>query len=204
MLLDNADVTLDVFPTPLPLLRQGHIRRRVGSKSSGTALAAYLLDASRGNQISELIPASAAAAAFTCNHPDYSGRRAVINLFARMKADHCLRGGCARNRSSSRWRAADMTCTKKLVDKGTKGTGTGADLHPLRSIPALPSTLWSYTVGEMLFDTMVLPHGKKTAAGYDAETLESLREYPLVEDRFAVPRLPEAEPTQRRVCSRLA
>jgi DNA polymerase-1 len=36
----------------------------------------------------------------------------------------------------------------------------------------------------MLFDTMGLPHGKKTQRGWstDAETLESLREYPLVED----------------------
>ena len=39
-------------------------------------------------------------------------------------------------------------------------------------------------LGEMLFDTMGLPHGKKTQRGWstDAETLESLREYPLVED----------------------
>ena len=36
----------------------------------------------------------------------------------------------------------------------------------------------------MLFDTMGLPHGKKTQRGWstDAETLESLRDYPLVED----------------------
>ena len=39
-------------------------------------------------------------------------------------------------------------------------------------------------LGEMLFDTMGLPHGKKTQRGWstDAETLESLRDYPLVED----------------------
>ena len=35
----------------------------------------------------------------------------------------------------------------------------------------------------MLFDTMGLPHGKKTQRGWstDAETLESLRDYPLVD-----------------------
>ena len=39
-------------------------------------------------------------------------------------------------------------------------------------------------LGEMLFDTMGLPHGKKTQRGWstDAETLEALRDYPLVED----------------------
>ena len=39
-------------------------------------------------------------------------------------------------------------------------------------------------LGEMLFDTLGLPHGKKTQRGWstDAETLEALRDYPLVED----------------------
>ena len=39
-------------------------------------------------------------------------------------------------------------------------------------------------LGEMLFVTMGLPHGKKTQRGWstDAETLEALRDYPLVED----------------------
>ena len=39
-------------------------------------------------------------------------------------------------------------------------------------------------LGEVLFGEMQLPHGKKTQRGWstDAETLESLREYPLVED----------------------
>ena len=39
-------------------------------------------------------------------------------------------------------------------------------------------------LGEILFGKLGLPHGKKTQRGWstDAETLESLREYPLVED----------------------
>ena len=50
-------------------------------------------------------------------------------------------------------------------------------------------------LGEMLFDTMGLPHGKKTQRGWstDAETLEVPAGLPAGGGHFAVPRLPEAE-----------
>ncbi len=47
------------------------------------------------------------------------------------------------------------------------------------STPTAPNS-WA----RCFFDTMGLPHGKKTQRGWstDAETLEALRDYPLVED----------------------
>ena len=55
-------------------------------------------------------------------------------------------------------------------------------------------------LGEMLFDTMGLPHGKKTQRGWstDAETLEVPAGLPAGGGYSAVPRLPEAELHLRR------
>ncbi len=52
-------------------------------------------------------------------------------------------------------------------------------------------------LGEMLFDTMGLPPRQKTQRGWstDAKRWKALRDYPLVEDIFAVPRLPKLNST---------
>ena len=95
---------------------------------------------------------------------------------------------------------ADMTRTGVLVDKdGIEqfGVKLRTELEQVLTRIHMETGSASFNpnspkqLGEMLFDTMGLPHGKKTQRGWstDAETLESLREYPLV----AVPGLPEAE-----------
>ena len=88
---------------------------------------------------------------------------------------------------------ADMTRTGVLVDKdGIEQFGVKLREELEQVLTRIHMETGSATfnpnspkqLGEMLFDTMGLPHGKKTQRGWstDAETLESLREYPLVED----------------------
>ena len=81
MLLDNADVTLDVFNSA-PLYAKAMAAGGWGSSIvCDGKLAAYLLDASASKyQISELIPAYKAAAAFTCT--DYADAGRLADLFA--------------------------------------------------------------------------------------------------------------------------
>ena len=79
-LLDNADVTLDVF-NAAPLYAKAMAANGWGSSIVWDGkLAAYLLDASASKyQISELIPAYKAAAAFSCtDYPD-AGRLADLH-----------------------------------------------------------------------------------------------------------------------------
>ena len=193
-LLDNADVTLDVFNSA-PLYAKAMAAGGWGSSIVWDGkLAAYLLDASASKyQISELIPAYKAAAAFTCT--DYPDAGRLADLFARMKAEITACGEDALYNEIEFPLAqvlADMTRTGVLVDKdGIEQFGVKlreeleqvlTRIHMETGSAFNPNS--PKQLGEMLFDTMGLPHGKKTQRGWstDAETLESLREYPLVED----------------------
>ena len=194
-LLDNADVTLDVFNSA-PLYAKA---MAVGGWGSSIVwdgkLAAYLLDASASKyQISELIPAYKAAAAFTCT--DYPDAGRLADLFARMKAEITACGEDALYNEIEFPLAqvlADMTRTGVLVDKdGIEQFGVKLREELEQVLTRIHMETGSATfnpnspkqLGEMLFDTMGLPHGKKTQRGWstDAETLEALRDYPLVED----------------------
>ena len=194
-LLDNKDVTLDVFDSA-PLYARAMAAGNWGSSIVWDGkLAAYLLDASASKyQISELIPAYKAAAAFTCT--DYPDAGRLADLFARMKAEITACGEDALYNEIEFPLAqvlADMTRTGVLVDKdGIEQFGVKLREELEQVLTRIHMETGSATfnpnspkqLGEMLFDTMGLPHGKKTQRGWstDAETLESLREYPLVED----------------------
>ena len=194
-LLDDADVTLDVFNSA-PLYAKAMAAGGWGSSIVWDGkLAAYLLDASASKyQISELIPAYKAAAAFTCT--DYPDAGRLADLFARMKAEITACGEDALYNEIEFPLAqvlADMTRTGVLVDKdGIEQFGVKLREELEQVLTRIHMETGSATfnpnspkqLGEMLFDTMGLPHGKKTQRGWstDAETLESLREYPLVED----------------------
>ena len=117
-LLDNADVTLDVFNSA-PLYAKAMVAGGWGSSIVWDGkLAAYLLDASASKyQISELIPAFKAAAAFTCT--DYPDAGRLADLFARMKAEITACGEDALYNEIEFPLAqvlADMTRTGVLVD----------------------------------------------------------------------------------------
>ena len=194
-LLDDGAVTLDVF-NAAPLYAMAMAAGGWGSSIVWDGkLAAYLLDASASKyQVAELAASYRAAAAFTC--ADYPDAGRLADLFARMKAEITARDEDRLYNDIEFPLAqvlADMTRTGVLVDRaGIQQFGeklrqelaqvldrihmeTGSDSFN----PNSPKQL-----GEMLFDTMGLPHGKKTQRGWstDAETLESLRDYPLVED----------------------
>ena len=194
-LLDNADVTLDVF-NAAPLYAKAMAANGWGSSIVWDGkLAAYLLDASASKyQISELIPAYKATAAFTCT--DYPDAGRLADLFARMKAEITACGEDALYNEIEFPLAqvlADMTRTGVLVDKdGIEQFGVKLREELEQVLTRIHMETGSATfnpnspkqLGEMLFDTMGLPHGKKTQRGWstDAETLEALRDYPLVED----------------------
>ena len=194
-LLDNADVTLDVFNSAPLYAKSMAAGGWGGSIVWDGKLAAYLLDASASKyQISELIPAYKATAAFTCT--DYPDAGRLADLFARMKAEITACGEDALYNEIEFPLAqvlADMTRTGVLVDKdGIEQFGVKLREELEQVLTRIHMETGSATfnpnspkqLGEMLFDTMGLPHGKKTQRGWstDAETLESLREYPLVED----------------------
>ena len=194
-LLDNSDVTLDVFNSA-PLYAKAMAAGGWGSSIVWDGkLAAYLLDASASKyQISELVPAYKAAAAFTCT--DYPDAGRLADLFAKMKAEITACGEDALYNEIEFPLAqvlADMTRTGVLVDKdGIEqfGVKLREELEQVLTRIHMETGSASFNpnspkqLGEMLFDTMGLPHGKKNQRGWstDAETLESLREYPLVED----------------------
>ena len=194
-LLDDAAVTLDVF-NAAPLYAMAMAAGGWGSSMVWDGkLAAYLLDASASKyQVAELAASYRAATAFTC--ADYPDAGRLADLFAQMKAEITARDEDRLYNDIEFPLAqvlADMTRTGVLVDRaGIEQFGeklrqelaqvldrihmeTGSDSFN----PNSPKQL-----GEMLFDTMGLPHGKKTQRGWstDTETLESLRDYPLVED----------------------
>ena len=160
-----------------------------------TALAAYLLDASASKyNLSELIISYRADAAFTCEKWPDAG--ALADLFAKMKAEITALDEDSLYNDIEFPLAqvlADMTRIGILVDKeGIEkfGVKMRSELEDVLTRIHMETGSASFNpnspkqLGEMLFDTMGLPHGKKTQRGWstDAETLESLREYPLVED----------------------
>ena len=194
-LLDNADVTLDVFNSA-PLYAKAMAAGGWGSSIVWDGkLAAYLLDASASKyQISELIPAYKAAAAFTCT--DYPDAGQLADLFARMKAEITACGEDALYNEIEFPLAqvlADMTRTGILVDReGIEAFGVQLrqELDQVLTRIEMEAGTSDFNpnspkqLGTLLFDTMGLPHGKKTKNGWstDAETLEKLRDIPLVED----------------------
>ena len=194
-LLDDPGVTLDVFDSaPLYALALAH-----GGWGSSIVwdgkLAAYLLDASASKyQVTELLTSYRAKAAFTCEAwPDAGG---LADLFAKMKAEITALGEDKLYNEIEFPLAqvlADMTRTGILVDRqGVEkfGLRMRTELSQVLARIQMETGSTSFNpnspkqLGEMLFDTMGLPHGKKTQRGWstDAETLEALRDYPLVED----------------------
>ena len=194
-LLDNADVTLEVF-NAAPLYAKAMAAGGWGSSIVWDGkLAAYLLDASASKyQISELTASYRAVAAFTC--ADYPDAGRLADLFCKMKAEITACGEDSLYNEIEFPLAqvlADMTRTGVLVDKdGIEqfGVKLREELEQVLTRIHMETGSASFNpnspkqLGEMLFDTMGLPHGKKTQRGWstDAETLESLRDYPLVED----------------------
>ena len=194
-LLDNADVTLDVFNSA-PLYAKAMAAGGWGSSIVWDGkLAAYLLDASASKyQVTELLTSYRAKAAFTCEAwPDAGG---LADLFAKMKAEITALGEDKLYNEIEFPLAqvlADMTRTGILVDRqGVEkfGLRMRTELSQVLARIQMETGSTSFNpnspkqLGEMLFDTMGLPHGKKTQRGWstDAETLEALRDYPLVED----------------------
>ena len=118
-LLDNADVTLDVFNSA-PLYARAMAAGGWGSSIVWDGkLAAYLLDASASKyQISELTASYRAAAAFTC--ADYPDAGRLADLFCKMKAEITACGEDSLYNEIEFPLAqvlADMTRTGVLVDK---------------------------------------------------------------------------------------
>ena len=194
-LLDNADVTLEVF-NAAPLYAKAMAAGGWGSSIVWDGkLAAYLLDASASKyQISELTASYRAAAAFTC--ADYPDAGRLADLFCKMKAEITACGEDSLYNEIEFPLAqvlAEMTRAGVLADRdGIEqfGVKLRTELEQVLTRIHMETGSASFNpnspkqLGEMLFDTMGLPHGKKTQRGWstDAETLESLRDYPLVED----------------------
>ena len=194
-LLDNPDVTLEVFDSA-PLYARAMAAGGWGSSIRWDGkLAAYLLDASASKyQVGELATAYHAEPAFAA--ADWPDAGFLADLFGRMKAEITARDEDALYNEIEFPLAqvlADMTRTGVLVDKdGIEqfGVRMRSELEQVLSRIQMETGSTSFNpnspkqLGEMLFDTMGLPHGKKTQRGWstDADTLEALRDYPLVED----------------------
>ncbi len=194
-LLDDPAVTLDVFDSA-PLYARAMAAGHWGSSIVWDGkLAAYLLDASASKyQVGELIASYRVRPAFTVE--DWPDAGSLANLFDKMKSKITARGEDKLYNEIEFPLAqvlADMTRTGILVDKGgieAFGVRMRSELEQVLARIQTETGSVSFNpnspkqLGEMLFDTMGLPHGKKTQRGWstDAETLEALREYPLVED----------------------
>ena len=194
-LLDNPDVTLDVFASA-PLYAKAMAAGGWGSSIVWDGkLAAYLLDASASNyQISTLRVSYKAKAAFSCEAWPEAGY--LADLFAKLKAEITACGEEKLYNSIEFPLAqvlADMTRNGVLVDReGIEAFGgrLQAELADVLARIQLETGTSDINLnspkqlGELLFDKMGLPHGKKTKSGWstDAATLDALRGYPLVED----------------------
>ena len=194
-LLDDPKVTLDVFDSA-PLYARAMAAGSWGSSIVWDGkLAAYLLDASASHYLLTTLATSYhARSAFSCE--EYPDAGFLADLFARMKAEITENGEDDLYNNIEFPLAqvlADMTRTGILVDREGIETFGGQLRQELDQVltriemeagtsdfnPNSPKQL-----GTLLFDTMGLPHGKKTKNGWstDAETLEKLRDIPLVED----------------------
>ena len=194
-LLDNPDVTLDVFASA-PLYAKAMAAGGWGSSIVWDGkLAAYLLDASASNyQVSTLRVSYKAKAAFSCEAWPEAGY--LADLFARLKAEitACGEEELYNNIEFPLAQVlADMTRNGVLVDReGIEAFGgrLQAELADVLARIQLETGTSDINLnspkqlGELLFDKMGLPHGKKTKSGWstDAATLDALRGYPLVED----------------------
>ena len=194
-LLDNPDVTLDVFASA-PLYAKAMAAGGWGSSIVWDGkLAAYLLDASASNyQISTLRVSYKAKAAFSCEAWPEAGY--LADLFAKLKAEitACGEEELYHNIEFPLAQVlADMTRNGVLVDReGIEAFGgrLQAELADVLARIQLETGTSDINLnspkqlGELLFDKMGLPHGKKTKSGWstDAATLDALRGYPLVED----------------------
>lgn len=194
-LLDDPSVTLEVFDSAPLYARAMAVGGWGNSIVWDGKLAAYLLDASASKyQAGDLIGRYHAKAAFLCEEWPDAG--SLTDLFARMKAEITSRGEDALYNEIEFPLAqvlADMTRTGMLVDReGIEAFGTRmrAELEQVMARIQMETGSTTFNpnspkqLGEMLFDTMGLPHGKKTQRGWstDAETLENLKDYPLVAD----------------------
>ena len=194
-LLDNADVTLDVFNSA-PLYARAMAAGGWGSSIRWDGkLAAYLLDASASHYLLTTLATSYhARSAFSCE--EYPDAGFLADLFARMKAEITENGEDELYNNIEFPLAqvlADMTRTGILVDReGIEAFGVQLrqELDQVLTRIEMEAGTSDFNpnspkqLGTLLFDTMGLRHGKKTKNGWstDAETLEKLRDIPLVED----------------------
>ena len=194
-LLDDPKVTLDVFDSA-PLYARAMAAGSWGSSIVWDGkLAAYLLDASASHYLLTTLATSYhARSAFSCE--EYPDAGFLADLFAKMKAEITENGEDALYNNIEFPLAqvlADMTRTGILVDrKGIEAFGVQLrqELDQVLTRIEMEAGTSDFNpnspkqLGSLLFDTMGLPHGKKTKNGWstDAETLEKLRDIPLVED----------------------
>lgn len=194
-LLDDPKVTLDVFDSA-PLYARAMAAGSWGSSIVWDGkLAAYLLDASASHYLLTTLATSYhARSAFSCE--EYPDAGFLADLFARMKAEITENGEDELYNNIEFPLAqvlADMTRTGILVDReGIEAFGVQLrqELDQVLTRIEMEAGTSDFNpnspkqLGTLLFDTMGLPHGKKTKNGWstDAETLEKLRDIPLVED----------------------
>ena len=179
-LLDDPDVTLDVFNSA-PLYAKAMAAGGWGSSIVWDGkLAAYLLDASASKyQVGELVPSYKAAAAFTCT--DYPDAGRLADLFAKMKAEITACGEDPLYNEIEFPLAqvlADMTRIGMLVDRDgidQFGVKLRSELEQVLTRIHMETGSASFNpnstkqLGEMLFVTMGLPHGKKTQRGWSTD-----------------------------------
>ena len=194
-LLDDPKVTLDVFDSA-PLYARAMAAGSWGSSIVWDGkLAAYLLDASASHYLLTTLATSYhAKSAFSCE--EYPDAGFLADLFAKMKAEITENGEDDLYNNIEFPLAqvlADMTRTGILVDReGIEAFGVQLrqELDQVLTRIEMEAGTSDFNpnspkqLGTLLFDTMGLPHGKKTKNGWstDAETLEKLRDIPLVED----------------------
>ena len=194
-LLDDPRVTLDVFDSA-PLYARAMAAGSWGSSIVWDGkLAAYLLDASASHYLLTTLATSYhARSAFSCE--EYPDAGFLADLFARMKAEITENGEDDLYNNIEFPLAqvlADMTRTGILVDREgieTFGVQLRQELDQVLTRIEMEAGTSDFNpnspkqLGTLLFDTMGLRHGKKTKNGWstDAETLEKLRDIPLVED----------------------
>ena len=194
-LLDDPKVTLDVFDSA-PLYARAMAAGSWGSSIVWDGkLAAYLLDASASHYLLTTLATSYhARSAFSCE--EYPDAGFLADLFDKMKAEITENGEDDLYNNIEFPLAqvlADMTRTGILVDReGIEAFGVQLrqELDQVLTRIEMEAGTSDFNpnspkqLGTLLFDTMGLPHGKKTQRGWstDAETLEKLRDIPLVED----------------------